>query len=245
GIQGGWVSKTAGMIMHAAIWGGSAEDFIDLHSFVPPEWNASWINAIEISGNRLRLIGDVQNVINDGRYEMNGGQRPAIWEAKLLVAEPEAPVEPPIVLSASAPTEASAETAEKRVQRFGSMFGQGIIDGDYQAAQKMLASWLQNAFSPQELQTFFQQSFIDGVKPADCEVNGNNTTLDDLRKTEYGVPSQPISDAITAANFRQWMSITFTPDPDQDSGLDYCLELWLIAVEENGEMKAGYLESAD
>ena len=41
------------------------------------------------------------------------------------------------------------------------------------------------------------------------------------------------------------MSLDLTPDPEGDSGLDYCLRLWLIVVAVDGTMRLGYLEPGD
>jgi hypothetical protein len=59
---------------------------------------------------------------------------------------------------------------------------------------------------------------------------------------DWGPPSVYIADEITTDNFRQWMSIDVTPDPDNEPGLDYILRLWLIVVDVGGAMNIGYLE---
>ena len=61
----------------------------------------------------------------------------------------------------------------------------------------------------------------------------------------FGPPSIYIADEVTSANFRQWMSLEFTPDPDGESALDYCLRLWLIVVDVDGAMLIGHLEPGE
>src|SRR5262249_22686444 len=132
-------------------------------------------------------------------------------------------------------------TEDQQIEHAGAAFAQAIVDGDFDAAHALLAPWLQRDVSPPVLRAVLTRELIDGTAPADFDVSGNSSTLDDLREHyrehhdddrsrtfasvesfgAWGPPSIHIADEITPQNFRQWMAIEFTPDPDGDSGLDY------------------------
>jgi very-short-patch-repair endonuclease len=41
------------------------------------------------------------------------------------------------------------------------------------------------------------------------------------------------------------MWIDFTPDPESDTMVDFCLRVYVIVVELDGEMKIGYVEPGE
>jgi hypothetical protein len=268
GLQVGWVCREErGMLLRAVLWNGSADDFIDLQDALPSPWNASWAVDLDIVGDRLLILGTAQQAVRRGGYEVDAGKLPVIWEMKLLIAESPSRGDARVVVGATAAAGAAAVEvgAEQRVEKAGADFAQAVIAGDFEAAHNLLAPWLQQQVTAKELQTILSKELIDGIVAAEFEISGNDSTLDDLRRhyreshkndrartlttTEkfgaYGPPSIYIADEITPANFRQWMAIEFTPEPDDESGLDYCLRLWLIVVEVNGEMKIGHLEPGE
>lgn len=51
---------------HACIWAGTADAFLDLHTFVPQPWNASVASAIELDGDLVRIVGSVEEFIFHG-----------------------------------------------------------------------------------------------------------------------------------------------------------------------------------
>ena len=262
GFQLGWVcNEDRGMMIRAMLWGGDAEDYIDLQDSLPEPWNASWPMALDVDGDRLRILGTAQHATKSGGYEVNAGEQPVIWEFKLKIAEPRAER----ALAPAITTAPAEETDEQRVQRVGVEFAQAVVDGDFKTAHSLLAPWLTKQVTAKKLQAILKKEFIDDVPPVDFDVGGNDTTLDELRdhyreyhkddrtKTlataeefgAYGPPSIYVADEITTANYRQWMSIEFTPDPDGDSGLDYCLRLWVIVVESEDTMCIGHLEPGE
>lgn len=91
GFQAGWVSREPrGMRLRAVLWGGSAEDYIDLQAALPAPWNASWATAIDVDGNRVRILGTARQVVTTSGNEMNAGEQPVIWELELRVGQMEA-----------------------------------------------------------------------------------------------------------------------------------------------------------
>ena len=264
GFQVGWAAaKELGMSANAILWNGAADDFIDLQEFLPEPWNVSQALDIDVDGDTLRIIGTASQAVQSGGYEMNAGEQPVIWEAKLLVAEPTAVRQTITIQPTNAPPE--PESDERKIQRLAGDFARALIDDDYEAAHTLLAPWLQRQVTAQELRTIIKKQFLADTAAADFQASGNDSTLEELREHydeyhegdttrtltsvesfgEWGPPSIHIANEITAASFRQWLSIELTPELDDESGLDYLLRLWIVVVDVNGAMRIGHLEPGD
>jgi hypothetical protein len=266
GWQIGWMGKEfRGMMLRAALWSGSADEFLDLQEFLPEPYNASWARDLHVEGDRLRIIGIAQKVVRDG-YEMDDGKVPVMWEITLREKVSPRAARPVATVVASAPASAGMGVSEDElVAAVASAFGQAVVDGDYKTAHAQLAPWLQREIPVETLKSVLTREMIDGIEPTDFNTSGNDTTLQDLRDGyaeyhendrsrtfstcdsfgEYGQPSIYIADEITPENYRQWMSIEFTPEEDNEAGIDYCLRLWIIVVKVDGAMKIGHLEPSE
>jgi hypothetical protein len=264
-FQVGWAAlKDRGMSAHAMLWGGAAGDYIDLQLALPEPWNVSQAMDLDIDGDTLRVVGTAQQAVEAGGYEMDAGSRPVLWEMKLLVAEPHARRETATVQpTASAASEATSE--DRKVEKLASDLAQALIEDDYDAAHALLAPWLQRQVTATQLRSIVKKEFFADLPPIDFVVSGNDSTLAELREHyaeyhkndatrmlttaesfgDWGPPSIYVADEITPANFRQWLSIDLTPEPDNEFGLDFILRLWLIAVDVEGTMKVGHLEPGE
>jgi hypothetical protein len=267
GFQAGWVClKDRGMLIRAALWNGAAEDWLDLQEFVPSPWTASWVCDIDVSGDRLRIMGTAQQAVMSSGYEANAGQVPVIWEARLRIPEPtRLEGSAAVRISTRVESTPAAPSTEQRVSRAAEDFGQAIVKKNFKEARALLAPWLQNQVTAKQLQTVISNNMIEDVAPDDCIALGNDSTLEELRShyreyhkddptrtltttTEFGTwgpPSVFIANEITDSNFRQWMWIDFTPDPESDTMVDFCLRVYVIVVELDGEMKIGYVEPGE
>jgi len=239
GFQVGHVSTTdRGLNAHAALWGGSAADFIDLQAFLPEPWNTSLAIGLHVSGARLRIIGCAEQAVKSGSYEMSAGRVPVIWEVTLRQAEPPGPIP-----AAAAPVRAVAAASagvseEQRIEAVGNDFARAIIAADWEAARSLMAPWVRNRFTAEGLESFVSTEKFADVPLLDFELTGNDATLEHLEENQ-------IDPAVTADNFRQWMSLEFTPDPDNNAGLDYCLKLWLVVAEADGKLVVAHVEPGD
>jgi hypothetical protein len=95
GLQVGYtnaIGYTAGsfgnLIVHAALWAGSAASWVDLQAMVPAPWNASSAASLEVAGDTLRIVGTVQQISTEGEATSNprqwlAGAAPVVWEARL------------------------------------------------------------------------------------------------------------------------------------------------------------------
>jgi hypothetical protein len=268
GFQAGWVAREdQGMLIRAALWSGAAGDWLDLQDFLPAPWTSSWAQGLYADRDRLLILGTAQQAVMQNGYEVNAGQVPVIWEARLLIPELPARTDlPPLAKPAAEKAETAVPlSTEQRVSNTAEEFGRAIVKGDFKAARAVLAPWVQKQLTAKRLKEFVAKHMIEDVMPADCVAIGNDSTLDELRShyTEYykddrtrnlltveefgtwGPPSIAIDDGITPDNFRQWMWLDFTPDEESGAHVDYCLRLYLIVVEVAGAMKIGYLEPGD
>jgi len=262
GLQAGWVAKEdRGMLVRAILWGGSAEDYVDLQDFLPAPWNTSSVMALDVDGDRLRVLGTAKQAVKSNGYEMNAGEQPVIWEMRLLTPETPARRELPPEIETSAPA-AAEMTEEQRVEKVVVDFADAVIAGDFEAAHALLAPWLGKQVTPLQLQSLLEKARFADLELIDFALAGNDISLEHLRsgydeyyKDEppvtlataeesgaYGPPSIRIADEVTPESFRQWMWLEFTPDPDNEAGLDYCLKVYLIVVESDGKMQIGHLE---
>ena len=238
GLQVGWVAELdQGMLTRATVWSGAADERLDLQQHLPEPWNVSSAIDLHVDGDRLRVIGSATQAVKSGGYEINAGQVPVLWEMKLRIAEPPAPRRAAVVVSAP-PATAEPESPERRIDRVVEEFAGAVIAKDFKSAHARLAPWIAKKLTAAKLRAFVKEHLLDDSAPADFQSSGNDITLDQLR--ELG--DHEIPEAVTAENFRQWMMLDFTPDPDAGSELDYNLRLWLIVVEVGGAMKIGYLE---
>jgi hypothetical protein len=268
GFQAGWVArKDRGMLIRAALWNGAAEDWLDLQDFLPDPWTASWVRGLYVSGDRLLILGTAQQAVMSGGYEVNAGQVPVIWEGKLRIAEEPAARDADQAVQASILIDETAPSPSRELQIAKAVedFGQAIVKRDFKTARSMLAPWLQKQVTAKKLQAIIEKHMISDDAPEDCTATGNDSTLDDMRyhyreyykddtaRTlattedfgEWGPPSIVLAKEITPDNFLQWMWIDFTPDPGSGAMVDYCLRLYIIAVNAGDGIKIGHLEPGD
>jgi hypothetical protein len=154
---------------------------------------------------------------------------------------------------------------DRKVEKLTSDLARALIEDDYDAAHAFLAPWLQRQVTATQLRSIVKKEFLADLPPIDFVASGNDSTLAELREHyaeyhesdasrtlatvesfgDWGPPSIYVAAEITPANFRQWLSIDLTPDPDNEFGLDFILRLWLIAVDVDGTMKVGHLEPGE
>jgi len=123
-------------------------------------------------------------------------------------------------------------------------FARSLVERDFRAAHALLAPWLRPATSPAEIERALDAQ-LEGLAhpPRSWSVDEGIVGLDDLRTPDpYGPPSAPLPDAITAQNFRGWLSIQLAPEPNVHEEQNVCCDVWLVAVECEGSLLVGYFE---
>ncbi|HKO05787.1 MAG TPA: hypothetical protein VJW51_13610 [Candidatus Acidoferrales bacterium] len=132
---------------------------------------------------------------------------------------------------------------EAAFRETGEKFAQKIIGREFDEAREILAPWLRNSISAEQLESIIREGCRELPPPALFDVDGNSCTLDDLEVDEHSPPTKPLPPEITNQNFRKWMVIQFLPDPEEETGYDACFDLWMALVEVDGALKIGYLEA--
>jgi len=122
-----------------------------------------------------------------------------------------------------------------------------IVKKDFNGARTLLAPWLQPTLTAAALQKMVADA-SEGLAhpPSSWTVDEGVAELSDLLEPDgLGPPSQKISAEINDRNFRGWISIQFVPDESVHEEQNACFELWVLAVEHQGAVVAGYIEAAE
>jgi hypothetical protein len=138
---------------------------------------------------------------------------------------------------------------EDAYKQFAAEFAAAVCAKDYQAAQGMLAPWLQQTIAPAKLQEMIEREIREVCEAAELEepaypeawdIDGNSSTLESLRDPSSFISTRnsgwlhgegqgysgagdivkPIAADVTAENFRQWLCIQFMPNEDAQGDLD-------------------------
>lgn len=144
---------------------------------------------------------------------------------------------------------------KEEYENFAARFARAVIAEDFAAAHACLAPWLQKDLSPAGLRAVFEKELwsmnevweiAELIFPADFQVDGNQSTLADLKEDQDWREPRKISPETTDENFRQWLSIEFLPD-EQDERIEFdgWFDFWCVLVESNGELRIGFFEFAD
>jgi hypothetical protein len=121
-----------------------------------------------------------------------------------------------------------------------------IVDRRFADAHGLLASWLRDTMTPDDLQRMVDAANEGLPAPRVWTIDEGFLGVDDLREADpYGPPSEPVSPKVTAENFRGWLCIQFKPEGSEDDATNVCFDLWLAAVEDQGVCLAGFVEAAE
>jgi hypothetical protein len=122
-----------------------------------------------------------------------------------------------------------------------------IVKRDFNGAHALLAPWLRSALTPAAIEKMVDAA-NEGLAhpPKTWTIDEGMAELEELREPDpYGPPTQKISSQITDKNFRGWLNIQFEPDESVHDEQNVCCAVWLVAVEHDGAVLAGYLEAAE
>src|ERR1051325_6532771 len=141
-------------------------------------------------------------------------------------------------------------------REFAQTFATRIIESDFIGAHQLLAPWLQQTMTAEQIREVIQKQIQEVAEanelegefhPSHFEIDSNSCKLDDLKgEMSYREP-RPIPNEVTAENFRQWMVIQFMPNHEEQDelGIDAWLDWWMILVEVEGEYRIGFFEIED
>ena len=122
---------------------------------------------------------------------------------------------------------------------------------------QLLAPWLRTRFTVSDAQAFFEADYANTLKandiqdlhyPAAARIDGNSSSLPDLRKAPSWQPrGRPIPEEVNEANFRQWMNIQLQCSESQaeELELDFLTDIWLVVVELDEGLLDALLDGVD
>jgi hypothetical protein len=124
--------------------------------------------------------------------------------------------------------------------------GKHVVDREFAELLDLFAPWLSELFSAADLEDMLDAAGDGLPAPASFAADEGVMELAELRTpSDYGPPSRPLSDKITDANFRGWISVQFAPDPKHSEECNVCYDVWMAMVEHEGELCIGYFEAAE
>jgi hypothetical protein len=125
------------------------------------------------------------------------------------------------------------EVVEKKCQALCEALAGSIVERNFGGAHALLAPWLQEKLTPGDLERMVDDAAAGGA-PAKA------WTLDEgfLEVGDLGSAAGPITDE----NYRGWLCIQFNAGKSSEGNASF--DLWLAAVEEDGDYRVGHLEPA-
>ena len=139
-----------------------------------------------------------------------------------------------------------AITEEVRV--FANRFAESVRGSDYETAHSMLASWLRQEITVEDLQNEIESLLREMADeweleeltyPDAHELDSGVLSADDLRQP--GIATKPVPDELTADDFVLWMCIEFQ-SADDSLDLDGWFDWWMAVVREQDDLAIGYFE---
>lgn len=146
-------------------------------------------------------------------------------------------------------------------------FAQALLRRDFGRAEGMLAPWMRAALPAGGLKYVVQSALGDAPPPTEFALEAlsyedlasmrdhveeyvdseeqRSLATTDGSVGEFGPPSYPVPDELTAANFRGCWRIEFQPDEDLEVDDDYSYALYVTVVGEGDSLSIGYLEPSD
>ena len=124
--------------------------------------------------------------------------------------------------------------------------GRLVVERDFDAIRARMAPWAASSMDAAAIEQMIDAACEGLAPPVSWSVDESPMDVEGLREPDgYGPPSTAFSPAITPANYRGWLCVQFQPDPDNPDGFNVCFDLWMAAVELDGDLRIGYLEAAE
>jgi hypothetical protein len=121
---------------------------------------------------------------------------------------------------------------EQKCEALCDTLAKRVVEKNFAGAHALLAPWLQTEMTPADL-----ERLVKGA--AEGAAVARSWTLDEgfLEVGDLGAPRE-----ITEENYRGWFCIQFNPGEHAGDG---SFDLWLAAVEHDGDYRVGLIEAAE
>jgi hypothetical protein len=145
---------------------------------------------------------------------------------------------------------------DDNIRNFGETLGRAAIARDWNAVHQLLAPWLRDAVSPDQVRLFFEDEYrrtleASGVAELhhpeypDPYIGGNDhTNASALREPISWAQGKvrAVPPAVTDENMRFWMKLQLQCSDDQAAALDFdsFCEVWIAVVETPEGLRVGY-----
>ena len=142
------------------------------------------------------------------------------------------------------------------VRDFGLELGRRALARDWPGVHQMLAPWLQESLTTDEVRAFFEDEYratladsgVEGMQypeHPEPEVGGNNfVNATELRKpiSFAGGKLRNVAPELTDDNVRYWMRLQLQCSDEQmdQLGFDFFCEVWLSVVSTPEGLRVGY-----
>ena len=145
---------------------------------------------------------------------------------------------------------------EENVRSFGEELGRRVLARDWQAVHQMLAPWMQQSLTTDDVRAFFEDEYrrtldengVEGMhypEYPDPGVDGNNfMNATALREpiSFQGNKVRALAPEVTDENIRYWLELQLLCSDDQMErlGFDFFSETWMAVVEIRDGLRVGY-----
>lgn len=111
-----------------------------------------------------------------------------------------------------------------------------VVERDFTGAHGLLAPWLRERMSPADIERMVDEAGKGQAPAAAWTLDEGFLEVEDLGDA---------SGEITGENYRGWLCIQFNPGQGVAAASNASFDLWLAAVEHDGDYRVGHLEPAE
>jgi hypothetical protein len=125
---------------------------------------------------------------------------------------------------------------EQKCEALCEALAQRVVERNFAGAHALFAPWLQDRMTPSDIQRLVDEAAEGQAPPRAWTLDEGFLEVDDLGDA----PKE-----ITDENYRGWLCIQFNPGEAADEPGKASFDLWLAAVEHDGDYRVGHLEPAE
>jgi len=125
---------------------------------------------------------------------------------------------------------------EQKCEALCEALAKRVMERNFGGVHALLAPWLQDRMSPTDIERMVDEAAAGGAPARAWSLDEGFLEVGDL-----GDAAREITDE----NYRGWLCIQFNPGEAAGSKANASFDLWLAAVEQDGDYRVGHLEPAE